>query len=158
MLARDPIAMFMKEHELALEQLHILKKVSQEIKKKGFSDKSIQQLVKAAEYINEEVTEHNAKEEKILLPIIDQHYDGPSANIRDDHRKMAKLNKKLRISLNSFLENNNDKVAKSELCEAAEEIVQLMVNHIHKENQIIFPMIKKILPKDQLRELVKKMI
>jgi hemerythrin-like domain-containing protein len=44
------------------------------------------------------------------------------------------------------------------LGEAAEAIVQLMVNHIHKENQILFPLVKRFLTKEELREVAQRML
>ena len=59
MANQDPIALLMKEHEGALTRLHRLKKDAQELKKKGYSEKVFKSLLKAAEYVDEEVRVHN---------------------------------------------------------------------------------------------------
>jgi hemerythrin-like domain-containing protein len=158
MPVRDPIAVFMKEHDLALVQLQILKKTAQEIKRKGYSDKVFKQLIKATEFVDEEVRVHNGKEESALFPIVEQYVDGPTNMLKEDHQRMAKIYKKLRFGIEALKENHEDKVARQEMCEAAGEIVQLMVNHIHKENQILFPLVKRFLSKEELLQVAQRML
>ena len=158
MAVRDPIAVFMKEHDTALVQLRVLKKSALEIKKKGYSEKPFRQLLKAVEFVDEEVRVHNGKEERALFPLVERYVDGPTTVMREDHVKMAKIYKKLHFSITSLKENHEDKVARQELAEAAEAIVQLMVNHIHKENQILFPLVKRFLTKQELREVARRML
>ena len=158
MAIRDPIAVFMKEHDTALVQLRVLKKSASEIKKKGYSEKPFRQLLKAVEFVDEEVRVHNGKEERALFPLVERYVDGPTTVMREDHVRMAKIYKKLHFSIISLKENHEDKVARQELAEAAEAIVQLMVNHIHKENQILFPLVKRFLTKQELREVARRML
>lgn len=158
MATRDPIALLMREHEEALTKLHRLKKDAQELKKKGYSEKIFKSLLKAAEYVDEEVRVHNKHEEDALFPIVERYVDGPTSVLREDHAKMSKIYKKLNYSIKALTENHEDKTSRQELCESAEEIVQLMVNHIHKENQILFPMIQRFCTKEEIREIAKKLI
>ncbi|MFA6467534.1 MAG: hemerythrin domain-containing protein [Bacteroidota bacterium] len=158
MATRDPIALLMKEHEDALTKLQLLKKSAGEIKKKGYSEKSFKSLLKAVEYVDEEVRVHNKHEEEALFPIVDRYVDGPTTSLRDDHIKMGKIYKKLSYSIKSLKENPDDKTARMELVESAEAIVQLMVNHIHKENNILFPMVQRFVSKEEMREIAKKLL
>ncbi len=158
MATRDPIALLMREHEEALTKLHRLKKDAQELKKKGYSEKIFKSLLKAAEYVDEEVRVHNKHEEDALFPIVERYVDGPTSVLREDHAKMSKIYKKLNYSIKALNENHEDKTSRHELCDSAEEIVQLMVNHIHKENQILFPMIQRFCTKEEIREIAKKLI
>jgi len=158
MAIRDPIAVFLQEHETALVQLQILKRSASEIKKKGYSEKTFRQLLKATEFVDEEVRVHNGKEEKALFPVVEKYVDGPTTVLREDHVKMARIYKKLHYSIEVLTENHDDKTARAELGEAAEAIVHLMVNHIHKENQILFPLVKRFLTKEQLRKVAQRML
>lgn len=158
MALRDPIALLMKEHDDALSKLQVLKKASQEIRKKGYSEKPFKQILKAAAYIDIEVRIHNKHEEDALFTLIEHYVDGPTVGMRDDHRKMAKLYKKLSYSIKALEENPADKTARQELCDSADDIVHLMVNHIHKENQILFPMIQRFCTKDELRQVAMKLL
>ena len=69
MATRDPIALLMKEHEEALTKLHQLKKNAQDLRKKGYSEKTFKLLLNAVEYVDEEVRVHNRHEE-IALPSV----------------------------------------------------------------------------------------
>lgn len=158
MAIRDPIAIFMKEHDTALEQLRVLKKSAAEIKTKGYTDKMFRTLLRSAEFVDEEVRVHNAKEEKALFPLVERYVDGPTNVMREEHIVLAKIYKKLHFSINALKENHSDKVARQELGEAAEAIVQLMVNHIHKENHILFPLVRRFLSKEELREVARRML
>jgi hemerythrin-like domain-containing protein len=158
MAIRDPIALLMKEHEDALTKLHRLKKDAEELKKKGYSEKVFNSLLKAAEYVDEEVRVHNKHEEEALFPVVERYVDGPTSVLREDHAKMSKIYKKLNYSIKALKENHDDKTSRQELCESAEEIVHLMVNHIHKENQILFPMIQRFCTKEEIREIAKKLL
>lgn len=158
MATRDPIALLMKEHEEALSRLHRLKKDAHDLKKKGYSEKTFKSLLKAVEYVDEEVRVHNKHEEDALFPVVERYVDGPTSVLRDDHAKMAKIYKKLNYSIKALKENHDDATSRLELCDSAEEIVQLMVNHIHKENQILFPMIQRFCTKEEIREIAKKLL
>ncbi|MGA9406463.1 MAG: hemerythrin domain-containing protein [Bacteroidota bacterium] len=158
MAIRDPIGIFLKEHDMALVQLRILKKTAAEIRKNGYSEKLFKQLLKATEFVDEEVRVHNGKEESALFPIVERYVDGPTNTLREDHQRMARIYKKLHYSIGSLKENHDDKIARQELGEAAEEIVQLMVNHIHKENEILFPLVKRFFTKEELRKVAQRML
>jgi regulator of cell morphogenesis and NO signaling len=158
MAIRDPIVFLMKEHDGALTKLHRLKKDAQELKKKGYSEKVFKSLLKVSEYVDQEVRVHNKHEEDALFPVVERYVDGPTSVLREDHAKMSKIYKKMNYSIKALKENNEDKISLLELCESAEEIVHLMVNHIHKENQILFPMIQRFCTKEEIREIAKKLL
>ena len=155
---RDPIALLMKEHEDALVKLHQLKKCASDLKKKGYSEKTFKTLLKAVEYVDQEVRVHNRHEEDALFPVVERYVDGPTSILRDDHAKMAKIYKKLNYSVKALVENHDDTTSRHELADSAEEIVQLMVNHIHKENHILFPMIQRFCTKEEIREIARKLL
>lgn len=148
---KDPIAVFLKEHEENLVFLKKLKVATNEIKKNGFSEKTFSQLKKTLEFVDEEITVHNLKEETALFPIIEKYVDGPTISLREDHLKLKKLNKKLQRSIKSLKENLKDEIAKIEFIESSDDIVQLMINHIHTENQILFPLVKKFFSKEEIK-------
>ena len=141
-----------------LTKLHALKRSALDLRKNGYTSKSFLQLEKAADFIDIEVRFHNKHEEEALFTLIERYVDGPTTALRDDHIHMGRINRKLRRSISIIKDHNDDAVALDELCSFSEEIVQLMVNHIHKENQILFPMIQRFCTKDELREVAKKLL
>ncbi len=158
MAVLDPIAIFMKDHDEALTHLQRLKRASQELRKNGFSDRTFNQLIKASAFVDQEVREHNAKEETVLFPVIERYVEGPTAVLREDHIRLGKVYKKLRHGIGALDESHDDEIALIELCEAVDEIVTLMVNHIHTENQILFPLVRKFITKKDLREAAQKLL
>ncbi|HMD13023.1 MAG TPA: hypothetical protein VKI62_00215, partial [Bacteroidota bacterium] len=40
----------------------------------------------------------------------------------------------------------------------SKQVVQLFVNHIHKENYILFPLVQQFLGKEELREIARRML
>ncbi len=152
---RDPIAVFMQEHEEALVYLQRLKKASQDLRKNGYTEKVFAQLLKASAFVDEEVRDHNLKEEQMLFPVIERYVDGPTAVLRQDHQQLAKVYRKLRHGISALDESHDDEVSLIELCEAVDEIVTLMVNHIHKENHILFPLVRKFISTKELRDVAK---
>lgn len=57
----DPIARFMQEHDEALVQLASLNKATRSIVENGFTMDAYRKLLKAVEFIEEEVGIHNRK-------------------------------------------------------------------------------------------------
>ena len=54
-------------------------------------------------------------------------------------------------------DTSNTTVAR-DLARVSRGMVQLFVNHIHKENHILFPLVQKFLTKDALREVARRML
>jgi hypothetical protein len=63
MKAYDPIAQLIKEHERALQKLHLLNRTTDELIEDGFSAERFTRILSAARYIKEEVSIHNRSEE-----------------------------------------------------------------------------------------------
>ncbi|MEE9289274.1 MAG: hemerythrin domain-containing protein [Bacteroidota bacterium] len=154
----DPIAQFLKEHEEALRHLKRLRKSSEELMRNGYSKKLFDQFQTEVGFIAEEVGEHNRKEEQALFPVIEHYVEGPTQVMREEHKELERLYQKLVKHLNAMLKNKESVAALHGIHETTKLIVQLMVNHIHKENSILFPMVQKFLSKEALREVARRML
>ncbi len=154
----DPIAQLMQEHNDALLQLKLLNKAAMALAQDGYSAKVYNQMVAALHFIDEEVSVHNHKEESALFPVLERYVDGPTRMMRDDHRQLRKAFVKLSKAVAEVHANRDSFSAIKKLREVAKEVVQSFVNHIHKENYILFPLVQKLLTKDELREVAKKML
>jgi hemerythrin-like domain-containing protein len=154
----DPIAQFMQEHDEALVQLSSLNKSTRSIAENGFSMDAYRKLLKAVEFIEEEVSVHNRSEEEALFPVLERYVEGPTKIMRDDHKVLKKEFHRLRRAVEKVGTRRKDKAAAVELAEISRGIVQIFVNHIHKENHILFPLVKKFLTKDALREVARRML
>jgi len=154
----DPIAQFMQDHDQALVQLSSLKKATQSIVEHGFSEEARRRIRSALEFIDDEVSVHNKSEEQALFPVLERYVEGPTRIMREEHKVLRKEFNRLRRAASRLEKNRLSKRAAREMSDMSQTMVQLFVNHIHKENHILFPLIQKFLTKDALREVARRML
>lgn len=154
----DPIAQFMQEHDEALVQLASLNKASRSIADTGFSQDAFRRILLALAFIEEEVSVHNRSEEEALFPVLEKYVEGPTQLMRDDHKVLKKSFRRFSAAVNRLDAHRTSKSAARDLLQISKDMVQLFVNHIHKENHILFPLVQKFLTKDALREVARRMI
>ena len=154
----DPIAQLMQEHNDALLQLKLLNKAAQAFASDGFSSKHFNQIKASLKFLEKEVSVHNAKEEDALFPVLERYIEGPTRIMRSDHKKLHKGFSQLSAAVANVQKNRDSFSAIKKLRTVTKDVVQLFVNHIHKENYILFPLVQKFLSKDELREIAKSML
>jgi hemerythrin-like domain-containing protein len=154
----DPIARFMLDHDRALVQLASLNRASSAIAEEGFTEENFRKVEGALSFIREEVSVHNASEEEALFPVLERYVEGPTRLMRKDHRALKKEFLKLQKAVSRVSRNRKNSKAAGELAEISRAVVQAFVNHIHKENYILFPLVRKFLTKDALREVARRMV
>ena len=154
----DPIARFMQEHNEALVQLSSLNKATTAIAEAGFTQDAYGKVLRAVEFIEVEVSVHNRSEEEALFPVLERYVEGPTALMREDHRVLKKEFRRLRRAVDRLGTHRADRAAATDLASVSRVIVQIFVNHIHKENHILFPLVQKFLTKDTLREVARRMV
>lgn len=148
----------MQEHDEALLKLAMLNKATHSIAENGFSEDAYAKVLLALEFINEEVSVHNKSEEDALFPVLERYVEGPTQLMRQDHKILKKEFGRLRSAVSRVAKTRTDTKAANDLYLTAKRIVQLFVNHIHKENHILFPLVQKFLTKDALREVARRMV
>lgn len=154
----DPIAQLMQEHDDALLRLKQLHKALTSISSNGYSSKDFRDVKTALKFIEEEVGIHNRKEETALFPVLERYVEGPTRIMRSDHKKLHKGFGQLSRAVKRFDKKRDSFSANQNLVQVGKGVVQLFVNHIHKENHILFPLIQKFLDKEELREIARKML
>lgn len=153
----DPIARFMLDHDKALAQLASLGKATRSLEEKGYSTHAHQHVRSALRFIEEEVTIHNKNEEEALFPVLERYVEGPTVLMRKEHTELRREFRLLRKAVVRFEREQNNRRRIKELVSISKTITQLLVNHIHKENYILFPVMQKFLTKDALREIARRM-
>jgi len=148
----------MQEHDEALVQLSSLNKSTTAIADSGFTSEAYRKVLRAVEFIEVEVSVHNRSEEEALFPVLERYVEGPTALMREDHKVLKKEFRRLRRAVDRVGAQRNDRTAAADLASIARVIVQIFVNHIHKENHILFPLVQKFLTKDALREVARRMV
>ncbi len=154
----DPIAQFMQEHDEMLLKLSSLNKYGRHLAEHGYSESALEEVLSAVEFLRQEVRVHNKSEEEALFPVLERYVEGPTKLMRQDHKKLAKEFRRLERALGEAERSKYDRDSVSSLGEISRSIVQLFVNHIHKENHILFPLVQKFLTKDALREVARRML
>jgi iron-sulfur cluster repair protein YtfE (RIC family) len=154
----DPIARFMQEHDVALEQLASLSRATRAVEDHGLTPDADRRIALALEFIEDEVSVHNEREEDALFPVLERYVEGPTKLLREDHRTLKKEFVKLRRAADSLKKNGRSKRAASSFVKVSRRVIQIFVNHIHKENHILFPLVQKFLTRDALREVARRLI
>jgi len=154
----DPIAELMQEHNEALLQLKRLNKAVQSFRDDGYTSRAYRQIQHALRFIREEVSVHNRKEETALFPVLERYVDGPTRVMRDDHKKLKRGFVKLHHAVARVSRHHDSFAAIRSLSAISKDVVQLFVNHIHKENYILFPLVRQFLEKSELREIARRML
>jgi uncharacterized protein len=154
----DPIARFMQEHDKALLELASLNKATRSIRDEGFTREAYRKLVEALAFIDEEVSIHNRSEEEALFPVLERYVEGPTQRMRQDHKVLKREFTRLRRAVRRVEQHRNSLAAREELSAVSQSVVSLFVNHIHKENHILFPLVQKFLTKDALREVARRLV
>jgi len=148
----------MQEHDEALLQLAALNRATRSLAHDGFTREAYRKVLKSVEFIEVEVSVHNRSEEEALFPVLERYVEGPTKLMRADHRVLAKEFRRLRRCVDRVGARRSDADAAAELETVAKAMVQIFVNHIHKENHILFPLVQKFLTRDALREVARRMV
>jgi len=157
-VAIDPIAQFMQEHDQALSQLSSLTKATRLIEAQGFTADAFRKVKTALEFIDDEVSVHNKREEEALFPVLERYVEGPTQLMRDEHKVLRREFRRLRTAVTRLDRDRESMAVAQELARVSRGMVQLFVNHIHKENHILFPLVQKFLTRDALREVARRML
>jgi len=153
----DPFAQLMQEHTSTLLQLKQLHKAARELRQDGYTSRHARRFHSALRFIEEEVRVHNRREEHALFPVLERYVEGPTRLMRADHKKLNRWYLALCKSMKEVERHPDSFSAIHHLSDITQNGVQLFVNHIHKENYILFPLVRKFLSKDELREIGRKM-
>ena len=154
----DPIAQFMQEHDEMLMQLSSLNKATSSIAQHGFSVDAFNRISAAMHFIQDEVGVHNRREEEALFPVLERYVEGPTRIMREDHKCLKKDFVKVHRIVRKLDRKKQDHAVALELEETSKAMVQRFVNHIHKENHILFPLVQKFMTRDALREVARRMV
>ena len=151
----DPLQMLMDEHKIALKQLDILDRAAEEIREKGFSVPVWEKLSHATQFIADDIRAHNQREEDFLFPELEKSLPpgGPVEVMRAEHRQLWEGYGQLTDTTAQIRVNPEDNRIKDELAKSARFITDLLSNHIYKEDNILFPMARRVLTNEQLNEI-----
>ena len=156
--ALDPISQLMREHDKALLELKKLNKAVLALSADGYSSKHFRQIESALRFVEEEVGVHNRREEKALFPILERYVEGPTEIMKKDHRRLRRGFTRLALAVRRVRKRRDSFTAIRELQAVARTVVRDFVNHIHRENYVLFPLVRRFLTKEALRQVARRML
>ena len=156
-MAKDPFAIFEAQHEEGLKQLNHLEGAVERLRASGASPELLEAIRGAAAFINREVRVHNQKEEELLFPPLEGVLPpgGPTAVMRDEHRALWSALGRLEEAI-SWLAGGNE-AARVEVINSARFIVELLRAHIRKENEVLYPMARRLLSREKIEGMAQRM-
>ncbi len=154
----DPIAHLLREHNDVLARLKQLKSAARGVLQEGYVARYRSQFRSSLTFLEEEILVHNRKEERALFPVLERLVEGPTVTLRNEHRMLRKGLRKLQRAVRALERTPDSFRAIHTLARTTGELVQLCVNHIHTENNILFPLVRRVLPKEDLRRVAERLL
>jgi hemerythrin-like domain-containing protein len=142
-----------KEHDQGLLYLGQLSEAVEDIRSHGFSVAAFIRIGEAIAFIDTTIRRHNEKEEEILLPLIGRHLPDSPREIRREHRALWAVFAELRKHVQDIEDGRLRGSAITDLMQSACAVVEVLRDHIIKENEELFPAAKVLLTGEEYREL-----
>jgi hemerythrin-like domain-containing protein len=153
----NPLDILHQEHTKIEEQLNVLEKITNQMKEG--SQLPIEQVEKLIDFLTGYADErHHGKEEKIFFPELElagiQREQGPVGVMLNEHTLGRSFITKMKTSILEFKEGQSG--AAGNFIENARAYIDLLRKHILKENNILFPMARRVLGETQMIALTNK--
>ena len=154
----DPIARLMQEHDITLMHLSSLNRATRSLAEQGYSEDAMLKVREAVQFLSLEVGEHNTHEEEALFPVLERYVEGPTRMMRAEHKELKRELRKLQTAIRAIHSTRVSIKTLRGVRVRAQTLIQRFVNHIHKENNILFPLVQKFLTRDALREIARRLV
>ena len=151
----DPINALYAEHDEALRHLELLRASGRAIAAEGASAAPFRDFERAVEFLDHEIRAHNEWEEVHLFPKLERFTGpgGPCSVMRAEHRQLWDLYRDLGPLRTSAREGRATAEDLRVLSRVADSIHDLLAAHIAKENQILFPMARRMLSETDVQQM-----
>lgn len=148
----------MQEHDVTLMHLSSLNRATRALVENGYAPDAVMKVREAVGFLVDEVHVHNSHEEAALFPVLERYVEGPTDVMREEHRMLKKELRKLRTATGKLGPGRPTAATLRAVRASAQSVIQKFVNHIHKENNILFPLVQKFLTRDALREIARRLV
>ena len=150
-----PTQVLKAEHEGILVMLGVFEKIR--IILRSSNPVPTQHLDDILEFFKEFIDAcHHGKEEKFLFPALEAsgipREGGPIGVMLAEHEAGRKLVRQMRAIRKKL--SDESATARSEFAETAGQYIDLLRNHIQKENTVLFPMADKVLARSEQDRMV----
>ncbi len=152
-----PTDVLRREHRQIEERLAVLSAALEALGDRGADPKILDRIEEVASYIDHEMSVHHRKEEEGLFPLLarildeDLHLDGRVA----DHEDLSIMNGKFKEALEECRDQGHEDAhfAAQMLKGYGLYIVHLVLEHLLKEDQILFLVADRYLTDEQQAEI-----
>jgi hemerythrin-like domain-containing protein len=154
----DPLELLVQEHEEGLKFIRRLREAAEDIRTRGFSTPAFERVGEAIRFFDTEMRRHNEKEEEFLLPLLGHYIPGAPLQMRREHRAIWAAFEELRGYVHDIEEGRLRGSAIMDLVECANLIVEMLGEHIARENDELFPAAKRLLNVEEYGRLANGML
>lgn len=152
-----PLQILIAEHDEILKVLDRLEKVNGVIQELDSYDvnNAIFEELKDISYLLLDTENHHKREEEALFPEVDQTgVTGPTRIMKMEHEDLWPRKERVAYLIKHIGEIEFD-YFKEELNNNVKFIILILRDHIFKENHILYPTAKEVIPKDRWEEIRK---
>lgn len=150
-----PTEILSNDHKVVLEKLKLFEQTVNNFKspniKKFFEDLKV--------FLKKEVDVHFKKEENALFPEMEKFIprdEGPIGQMLMEHEDLYKYEANFTKGIDLFLKDGNSDEAQKLIKENAISYINLLREHIYKEDNMLFMMADMHLEEDQINAIMKK--
>jgi len=143
----DPLARFEREHQEALAALDRLERAAHELDRPGKHDTDLAAAREVCAFLSGPVKAHNENEELALFPELGG--DAPTTPFAQEHVALWRLERELETALGAA-----DAPAAAT---AARAVIDLLRAHIARENEVLFPMARRLLGEEGLARVARRL-
>jgi hemerythrin-like domain-containing protein len=153
----DPIDLLQSDHTKGMEALLALEEAVNSIEKVGFTAEAFQTIAEAARFIGSYMREHYEKEDRHLYPLLQKRTSGSPTAVRHERREMWQSFKELMMFVTDIENGKVHGTTIRELVTTVRAVVGYFRNHIEREDNVVFPMVKRLLTPDEYAILGKEL-
>lgn len=170
----DVLKKFMDEHKNCIKRLDTFEDALNKIKVEGFSgqEKVRSLLTDFFQFFDNNITNHNIKEEKVLFPLLRQRYSETGEHskgqeqttavdmLEDDHIKFIQI-AAITFTLFGLIPRLPDHSSRNVVLDLALEqgktLIEQLRLHIFREDKIVFPFAQKNLTEEEFSDIKNKL-
>jgi len=146
-MSADPIRRFEEEHEVALAALDRLEAAAEALRGGASPEPHFATAREVHGLLCGAVRQHNEDEERALFPVLGE--DAPLGPFLEEHETLWKLEEDLATAI--------DRADRERVARVSLDIADLLRTHIHRENEVLFPMARALLGADGLAMVAREL-
>ncbi len=165
--ANTPLDILKREHDRILDNLSLLRGASLCLTLGNLTpqsvirEKGIEHLSKVLDFFDKDVGLHFRREEEVLFPALEKHFGvekSPTRLLLEEHGEVWRWYDRLKEKLVVLQGDGSgpSETVPAEIQDISSHIEHLLREHIKKEDESLFPLVKSLLGEKELEEISSK--